>query len=159
MRAGTDGDVVGDWNIAACVAGDVRGGEILFASSVGGAWKGRGKGEGEHTGTGPLSLNDRVYLTGFGVMKGSVNGSHAWYDTPATMMDFRYPWAKAPGASRSAAARKEVQCIVELVLAEELEEEGKIAVRAAAAFIDMGGGPDVFPRFPGWATSGVAIAR
>lgn len=24
--------------------------------------------EGSHTGTGPLSLNDRVYLTGFGVM-------------------------------------------------------------------------------------------
>lgn len=40
-------------------------------------------------------------------------------------MDFRYPWARAPGASRSVAARKEVQCIAEVVLAEELEEEKK----------------------------------
>lgn len=52
------------------------------------------------------------------------------------MMDFRYPWARAPGANRSAAAKKEVQCIAGAILAEGLEEEGKkTAVHAAAAFI------------------------
>lgn len=87
MRASTDGDVVGDRDVATGVAGDVCGGEILFAVSVK-CSKGR---EGEHTGTGPLSLYIRVYRTGFGVMYGSENGSHAGYDTPPTMMVFRYP--------------------------------------------------------------------
>lgn len=72
---------------------------------------GEGGKEGEHTGTGPLSLYIRVYRTGFGVMYGSENGSQAGYDTPPTMMVFRYPWARTPGASRIA-ARMEVQCMV-----------------------------------------------
>lgn len=77
---------------------------------------------GGRTGTGPLSLKDRVYLAGAGVMYGSEKGSQPGYDTPLTMMVLRYPWPRAPGASNKSEARSEVQCMIGALMVERVEK-------------------------------------